>query len=224
VGDPTAGSAGTEQNDVAADETEDQKKHSGSDAPIQDDETRNKILANSTAGGQTAVGRAREAHLSDDQAKKIADLPGGSELPIAGGDSLPKDFPDHTPGAPVGAQAQPANYTTNGSLPLNHVATPSGLVPASAVSADPAIAAQRVQDTMDAHKVAVLRTGSDQRISRAKIESMNAGDLRAVASQRGYDIGDYAGTRATRRRFIAAQNDDSELEGEPEAAPEEGAE
>lgn len=217
MGDPSqAGSSGTEQNDVAADEAEEQKKDSGSDAPIQDEATRNKILQNSTAGGQTAVGRAREAHLSDDQANKIADLPGGSELPIAGGDSLPKDFPDHKPGAPVGAQAQPANYTTNGSLPLNMVASPSGLVPASAVSADPAIAAQRVQESMDSLKAHTHRTGGYDRLSRAQIETMSAGDLRAVASQRGYDIGEYAGSRATRKRFIVEQNKDDDLDGERE--------
>lgn len=195
----------------------------GADAPIQDEETRKKILQNSTAGGQTAVGRARDAHLGD-QAERIADLPGGSEIAFAGGDSLPKDFPDHKPGAPVGAQAQPANYTTNGSLPLNMVASPSGLVPASAVSVDPAIAAQRVQEGMDSLKAFTHRTGGYDRLSRAQIEGMSAGDLRAVASQRGYDIGEYAGSRATRKRFIAAQHADDDLEGEREAEPEEGAE
>jgi hypothetical protein len=220
VGDPTqsGGSArtGTEQNEVSdAEERVSSSDAVGADAPIQDEETRKKILQNSTAGGQTAVGRARDAHLGD-QAERIKDLPGGSELAIAGGDSLPKDFPDHTPGAPVGAQAQPANYTTNGSLPLNMVATPSGLVPASAVSADPAIAAQRVQESMDSLKAHTHRTGGYDRLSRAQIETMSAGDLRAVAAQRGYDIGEYAGSRATRKRFIAAQHEDDDLEGERE--------
>lgn len=190
----------------------DKKKQAELNAPIQDEETRTKVLQNSTAGGDTAVGRARDFHLGD-QEDRTADLPGGSEIPVAGGDQLVGDFADQTPVKPIGAQAETAIYTTNGTLPVNMVPSPSGLVPASAVTADPAEARRRTQEALDAHADSVHRTGGYERLSRNQIESMSAGDLRSVAQQRGYDLGDYAGSRATRRRFIAEQNKDEDLEG-----------
>lgn len=184
-------------------------------APLQDEETRTKVLQNSTAGAMTAVGRARDFHLGD-QEDRTDKLPGGSEIPIAGGDSIKSDFAQHEVQEPTGAQAEPAIYTTNGTLPVNMVPSPSGLVPAGAVAGDPREALRRTQEALDAHADSVHRTGGYARLSRTQIETMGAGDLRSVASQRGYDLGEYAGSRATRRRFIAAQNDDDDLTGDRE--------
>lgn len=60
----------------------------------------------------------------------------------------------------------------------------------------------------------ILKSGH-KKISRSTIESMIGADLRAVAHDRGYDIGQ-GGTRTSRLRFIAAQNAD-----EPDPATDE---
>lgn len=56
-----------------------------------------------------------------------------------------------------------------------------------------------------------------KRIPRAQIETMGAAELKAVATDRGYQLPDQGGARTTRRRFIEAQNADSRLA--PEEAP-----
>lgn len=194
------------------------------DTPVQSEEVRNKIVRNSAAGGDTAIGNERR-RLRQEEDDEGFDGPGGSEQPIAGGE--PKaDFPAFEASAPVGAQAQPANLTTNGSVPVNHVASPTGPIPVSAVTADPHRGAQLVQDNLDETERAVLRTGA-KKLSRSQIESMSAGDLRAVAADRGYDIGEYAGTRSTRQRFIRAQQEDDDAasdEGGSDAAATSGTE
>jgi hypothetical protein len=177
------------------------------DAPIQETAVRRTILEKSSAGGISAVGLARAAEVGD-QKERIGNLDSrGSTQPVAGGDAIKADYPDFTPGAPVGAQAQPANYTTNGTLPVGMVGSPTGPVPASSVTADPAEARKRIQENLDSQKKHVLRSGFEQ-LSRDKIESMSPADLRAVASDRGYDVG-LAGARVTRRRFLAEQTKDA---------------
>lgn len=171
----------------------------------QSDEVRERILANSTAGGDTAIGNARAA--ADKEIPEGEDR--GSKAEIVGGEPQ-ADYPAFSPAAPVGSQSQPALITTNGTLPVGHVASPSGLVPVSAVTSDPTHATQLIQDHLDEQEKQILRSGYEK-LSRAKIESMSAGELRAVASDRGYDIGDYAGSRSTRQRFIKAQNEDEGL-------------
>ena len=187
--------------------TPSKKKAGLPDTPIQDDETRTRILQNSAAGGDTAVGNERKRQIAEAEGEEF-DGPGGSELEIAGGDPQP-DHPPHEAPSPVGAQAQPSNFTTNGSLPVNMVASPSGLVPVSAVTADPAQGATLIQENLDITSKAVLKSGSEK-LSRAKIESMSAGDLRAVAHDRGYDVGEQSGSRTTRKKFIQAQQDDDD--------------
>lgn len=184
------------------------KTTQASETPVQDPEVTAKIVHNSSAGGQTAVGneRARLQAIADGTEFTGA---GGSEIPIVGGDPKP-DHASYTAPEPVGAQALPSLFTTNGSLPVNQVGSPTGLVPVSAVTADPAVGAQLVQANLDAHKKVILKSGS-VKLSRAQIESMSAGDLRAVASDRSYDIGEQGGTRTTRRKFLNAQQLDDDL-------------
>lgn len=196
------------------------KKKAGlPDTPIQDEEVRAKIIQNSAAGGDTAVGNERKRLLAEEDGEEF-DGPGGSEMEIAGGEPQPDAAPFTAP-EPAGAQAQPSAFTTNGSLPVNMVASPSGLVPVSAVTADPAQGAQLVQDNLDITSKSVLRSGSEK-LSRAKIESMTSGDLRAVAHDRGYDLGsDNTGSRTTRRAFIKAQQDDDDAAEDEGAASDE---
>lgn len=188
------------------------------ETPTQSPEVRAAIINRSTAGGDTAIGNERrELNKNDeaDQKSSTDDLPGGSTIPIVGGEPKP-DYPQHDAPPAVGAQTQPANLSTNGTLPVGHVASPSGLVPVSAVTSDPHQGAKLVQENLNATQNEVLKSGNTK-LSRAKIESMSAGELRAVASDRGYDIGDYAGARQTRSRFIKAQNDDEGLTDNAEA-------
>lgn len=184
--------------------------------PPQSEEARKQVLANSSAGGASAVGQAR-AHLLGEEQERLDNLESrGSTQPIAGGDEIKADYPPHEGAKPIGAQAQPAAFTTNGSLPVNMVASPSGLVPAAAVTGDPEHAAQLVRDANEARDDHILRSGA-KKLSRNQIEGMSALELRAVAHQRGYDIGEYAGSRTTRRRFIEAQGKDEltpSVEGE----------
>lgn len=193
------------------------------DTPIQSDEARQAVINRSSAGNLTAVGveRARQQAEADGEDPAPTGDDRGSKIPIAGGEPQP-DYPPHEAPQAVGAQAEPAAFTTNGTLPVNHVASPTGLVPVSAVTTDQKQATKLVQDNLDRHEKEMLRSGYEK-LSRAKIESMSAGDLRAVASDRGYDIGEYAGHRATRMRFIAAQQQDEGLTAS-EAAGSAGAE
>jgi hypothetical protein len=189
------------------------------EAPQQSEEARKKVLANSTAGRNTAIGQEREALLREESGEEVPERESdGSTIPIAGGE--PKgDFAAVEAKEPIGAQAQPAIVSTNGTLPVNHVASPSGLVPVSAVEHDPQAAAKRAQDHLTAADKQTIRAGYEK-ISRNKAEMMSPGELRAVASDRGYDIGDYAGSRATRKRFLDAQSKDSAF-GSDEEVPSE---
>jgi hypothetical protein len=176
------------------------------ETPLQSEETRNAILAKTAAGRNTASGQARDAYLAEDQGDERPDTPEGSEIPIVGGEPQP-DHPGEGAKPNIGAQNAPANLASNGSLPVNHVASPTGLIPVSAVTSDPHQGARLVQENLDETEKHLLRSGKP-RLSRAKIESMSAHDLRAVAYDRGYDIGEYAGARTTRTRFLQAQHDD----------------
>lgn len=188
------------------------KKDKAPEAPVQSEEARNKILANSTAGRNTAIGQEREALLKEqegeDESERESD---GSTIPIVGGEPQ-GDYAAVTPKEPTGAQAQPAIVSTNGTIPVNHVASPTGPIPVSAVETDPEAAAKRAEAHLTTADKQTIRAGYEK-LSRNKVESMSPGDLRAVASDRGYDIGDYAGSRATRKRFLDAQNKDSAFEG-----------
>lgn len=187
------------------------KKDEAPETPLQSEEARNRILAQSSAGTTTAVGQARQDFINENSDEEKPEIPGGSEIPIAGGEPQPDAA---GPTEPQGAQAAPAILATNGTLPVNQVPSPSGLVPVSAVVSDPVQGAKLVQESLDAAEKHLLRSGFEQ-LSRAKIESMNANDLRAVASDRGYDLGPHAGSRATRRRFILAQQKDAGETSDP---------
>lgn len=194
------------------------KKDEAPEAPVQSEEARNKILANSTAGRNTAIGQERETMLREQEGEEAPERESdGSTIPIVGGEPQ-GDYAATTPKEPTGAQAQPAIVSTNGTIPVNHVASPTGLVPVSAVEADPEAAAKRAQDHLTTADKQAIRAGY-QKLSRNKVESMSPGELRAVASDRGYDIGDYAGSRATRKRFLDAQSKDSAFEGEDSETP-----
>lgn len=182
------------------------KKDTGLDAPIQSDEAREKVLGQVGTGGGTATGQAR-SHFLGDEKERIEGLESrGSTQEIAGGEPV-ADASGNDTQKPRGAQAQPSAFVSNGSLPVNMVASGSGPVPVSSVTSNPEDAARMAAESIKAHDDHVLRSGATK-LSRAQIESMSGAELRAVASDRGYDLGEQGGNRTTRRRFIEAQNKD----------------
>ncbi len=177
------------------------------ETPVQSEEVRDAILQKSSAGIGTAIGqlkieKTREPIEGDDR---------GSKVPIVG----TFDKGDAIEGAePQGAQTLPSIITVNGTVPVNMIGTPSGPVPVSAVESDPAKGAQLIQERLDADEKEILRTGY-AKLSRSKVESMGGADLRAVASDRGYDVGQ-AGNRQTRARFLRLQAEDKNFESDEE--------
>lgn len=114
---------------------------------------------------------------------------------------------------PIGAQKEPAKFTVNGSVPEGMVASTSGYVPVSAVArtqdeADTKLEEQ-AQNLSDSFR---STTSSRQRISDEQIQKMSGAELRAVASDRGYDFSDAMGSRGTRAAFARAQEEDTSLE------------
>lgn len=186
------------------------KETDPTDVAVQSDEVREAILNKSSAGLGTAIGVIRANELEEKEIPSGEDR--GSTVPVAG----KFEGGDSWEGAkPQGAQEQPSIITTNGTIPVNMIGSPSGPIPISAVSGDPAQGAKMIQEHLDQDEKEVLKTGYAT-LSRAKIESMSAAELRAVASDRGYDLGQ-AGNRQTRLRFRRAQTaDKTELESDEE--------
>lgn len=196
------------------------KQDEGPESPEpQSEEAREKILMQAAGGLGTATGQAR-ANLLGEEQERIDNLESrGSTQPIAGGDQIQSDYPaNDTENKPIGAQAQPSAFTSNGSLPVNMVPSPSGLVPASTVAGSLEDASKAVEKANKERDDLILRSGA-KKLSRAQIEAMSAADLRAVAHDRGYDIGEYAGSRRTRARFLEAQQKDTFSDGEQSPAP-----
>lgn len=187
----------------------DDSKSSGNPA-VQSDEVRETMLQRSSAGALTAVGVEREHRLGDADERVPKGEDRGSKQEIEGGEPEP-DFPQHPGPKARGLGLEAANFTTNGTVPGTFVGSPSGPIPVSAVATSVEDAQKRLQQVRKEEQDALLNSNSRQKLSRAKVESMSAADLRAVAHDRGYDIGEHAGSRATRRRFLAAQDQDDSL-------------
>lgn len=118
------------------------------------------------------------------------------------------------PQGPIGLQKEPALFTRNGSVELNMVPSPTGPIPASLITDEKAR-----QAALDA-TVASVRQGprrnSRLRLSREQLERMSPAEVRAVAHDRGYDIGE-GGRRGLVNKFYTAQQDDDSLD-EPQEA------
>lgn len=183
--------------------------------PVQSDEERRNVLAGATGGTGTATGQEK-ARLAAEDEGKAARPEGedrGSKVPIAGGDEIVADASGNDVQKPIGAQAEPASFTSNGSLPLGNVATPGGLVPVSAVEASPEAATKRLEEAAATPQGKPRIAGEFDRVPRSVIENASAADLRAAASDRGWDLGSEAGARVTRARFLKMQNEKLGEEG-----------
>jgi hypothetical protein len=172
--------------------------------PTQSEEARRRALEGANPAARTATGQALE-NLSGAEDERIENLDNhGSDRPIAGGDALSPDYSPFTAAEPVGLQAQPAAFAGNGSLDPAMVASPTGLIPVSAVASDHKEAANRIQGHFDA--VEAQLTGGALKVddlTDEQIDRLDGATLRAVAAQEGLDIGEN-GTRTARKRFKAA--------------------
>lgn len=131
----------------------------------------------------------------------------GSQVPIVGGDPTPDA---EGPQKPRGLQAETALFSSNGSIPHDQVATPTGLVPVAAVSTDQKDAEKKIETRVQEHKKHVERTVRHKRLDEATIGRMGHPELRAIGQARGYDLPE-GGNRTTRAAFLKAQDADKGL-------------
>ena len=153
-----------------------------------------------SATGQEAARRAGKEEIPEGEDRgSVVEIDGEPVADYAGNDVQ----------KPEGNQAEPALFVANGTIPPNMVPSNSGLVPVSASAASPEDAEKRLEEhqaTVDAEREAAF--GIRKEISEDQIAKMSAPELRAVASDRGYDISNAAGTRGTRAAFRTAQSED----------------
>lgn len=160
-----------------------------------------------TATGQEAARRSGEEDESLPEGEER-----GSTVAIEGefkGDYLGK------PNKAQGAQKEEAEFVSNGTIPLNHVPSNSGLVPVSALANSPEDAERRLEEqrkSLDGSRKALFSQRAE--LTEEQISRMGGAELRAVATDRGYDIPDNIGARGTRAAFARAQADDDSIQRE----------
>lgn len=189
------------------------KKEEGLVVPPQEDEAREANLARSPSGENVATG-VEKIELSEER-EESEDR--GSTVPIAGGEPV-ADFAEVEYDKPKGLQAEPAAFATNGSTDLTRVATPSGPQPVSAFAATP----EEAQKLLERHRQNELesvqsRARGRTELSEAKLQSMSAAEIRAVAHDRGYELPDHTSHGLATRLFAERQADDPYLEGKQDA-------
>lgn len=173
------------------------KSEAGTEAaPNQPAEDRAAVLERAQTGLATATGVERARLEGADE-----DIPQGkdrgSTVEIEG-DPQP-DFAAGKSSKPQGSQAKPANFAVNGSLPVNHVPSPSGPVPAGATRETNVDSAELYASHEDEH-----RLSAGEPIPEEVIDRLSATELRAIAADRGYNI-PHGGTRTTRARLRAEE-------------------
>lgn len=129
----------------------------------------------------------------------------GSKVEPEGG--WPK--PDAEGPENVGAQTEPARFTSNGQIPHNTIPSPTGAVPVGATGLSAEDARARVEEANQAHDDYVAKRGqAAARLSNETISRLHVAELRAIALQRGYALDEFAGTRRARQQFRDAQDQD----------------
>lgn len=158
------------------------------------------------AGVQSATEQAKQVETGEED-KRVAETSGGSDVEIAGGE--PKaDFAAADAREPVGEQAESAVFGPQGALDTNLVATPTGLMPVSALVNDSKKAEKLLEERKEAVKNEGRRSALDTPLSDDEIERMTGPELRAVAQTRGYKDFPQNGSNAARQAFKAAQKKD----------------
>jgi hypothetical protein len=159
------------------------------------------------AAGNTATGMAKR-----DRDGELAEEDHSDQTLSETAEEIKPDYMATKPNPLVGQQKEEARFTSNGSIPLGMVASNSGFVPASSVERDPERAAELVQQNLETFSEGYISTSSRRRLDDAKIQSMSGAELRAVATDRGYDMSTAMGTRASRAAFTRLQGEDKTLE------------
>lgn len=156
-------------------------------------------------GAETATGRALDEAERDDVPQGAER---GSQVEIEGGDPEPDALEG---AAPQGAQTEPARFTSNGSLPINMVPSPSGSVPVGAVATSVEDGRKRVEEAQKSHDQTYMRETRNQRLSEATVGRIGRAELQAIGHTRGYEMDINAGTRKTRNDFLKFQDEDDTL-------------
>jgi len=200
---------------MADTDTKDKDKSEDLDPNLQPEEVRERNLETAPRGTQTATGKAIAAEDEADRIDSLEDRGGNEDL--IGEAQEEGDYISGEASEPIGLQAEGAAYATNGSVPARMVASPTGLVPVSAVAGSPEAAEARLKQQRQAEVDAVKnRSGSLQEIPEDKIAAMNGAEARAILHDRGYmntNDSNQLSNRAARRELIKAQSADERIKG-----------
>jgi hypothetical protein len=155
-------------------------------------------------GSESATGTAlNQAHKEIPKGEKR-----GSTVPIVGGEPKPDaDGPQKL----SEAQKAPARFTSNGQIEENTVASPSGPVPVAVVARDQDHADELLEAKDKAHQDFIERRTSAKALDEHTINRLSRPELHAIGQQRGYELNETVGTRATRAAFLEAQRKDKNL-------------
>jgi hypothetical protein len=171
----------------------------------QDPKVREEMLARSTSGSGSATGQAKEqaSGREDERLEGSEDREGPEDGPEKG------DFGAVEYAQPVGLQAEPANFTSGGTIPAGMVSSPAGFVPLSAVG-DPEAALERTLGKQGSTK-------DNRRLTEEDLEQLDGPSIRAIGTQRGYQMPDLAGRGTIRGKFLAEQEKDERFSEEEPA-------
>jgi hypothetical protein len=160
------------------------------------------VPATRQTGPETATGLQMAFEAGDQE------VPRGDER----GAPNPPDEVDPD-GKPQGLQAESALFVSNGSVPHDVVATPTGPQPVGAVAGSAEDAQKMIDQRVEDHERYVRRTQpTDRFLDKATVGRLGKPELRAIGIQRGYDMPE-AGTRSIRTAFLTQQADDENLKG-----------
>lgn len=155
-----------------------------------------------SASGLAAMGSPEGDDTAQDEAEGMNGWTPKNMLDSGGGNSE--------------AQSTPALFTTNGSLPFQHVASPSGPVPSGTI-VDPEARKRAVEMSQAAADPSKRRPRGHPFVDSGTLARMSRAEVRAVGSDRGYDIPERLGRRAMNERFLAQQAKDDYVQ-QPEEA------
>lgn len=117
------------------------------------------------------------------------------------------------PGTNSDAQTKPALFTSNGSLPYGHVPSPGGPVPV-AVHTNPGAQQAGVDAMVEG---AIRGPRMRRRVTQDHLDVMSKAEIRAVAHDRGYDVGTASGRGVLKSKFLEHQDKDQSVEEENDA-------
>jgi hypothetical protein len=185
------------------------------DPNLQPEEARERNLETAPAGTNTATGLAQR---EDDKIAQLDDLDTeerGADEELIGEAQESGDYIAGEGQELLGLQAEKSAFATNGSIPPRMVASPSGLIPVSAVAFSPDAAEERLLQQREVEYDAAAARDRYEAISEERIRGMSGAEARAVMHDRGYMSANDSlelSNRAARRALINAQQEDENLQ------------